>query len=124
MDEKNGGGSEKKTVNYMSKKLDEKGQSFNEFIIYLIFVWGLVLTLLGAILLYAKKSAEKMLNKMKGGRNESNSAKNATQTKKSFEKTRKKEAPEENPLKILKLRLAKGEITKKEYEEMKKALET
>jgi len=59
MDEKNGGGSEKKTVNYMSKKLDEKGQSFNEFIIYLIFVWGLVLTLLGAILLYAKKSAEK-----------------------------------------------------------------
>lgn len=35
-----------------------------------------------------------------------------------------KETPEEDPSKILKLRLAKGEITKEEYEEMKKALET
>jgi uncharacterized membrane protein len=34
------------------------------------------------------------------------------------------QAAEEDPLKILKRRLAKGEITKKEYEEMKKALES
>jgi len=40
------------------------------------------------------------------------------------EKVPSKEVPEEDPLKILKLRLAKGEITKKEYEKMKKALET
>lgn len=40
------------------------------------------------------------------------------------EKAPQKKAPEEDPLKILKLRLARGEITKKEYERLKKALET
>lgn len=38
-------------------------------------------------------------------------------------KASSKESAEENPLKILKLKLAKGEITKKEFREMKKALE-
>lgn len=38
-------------------------------------------------------------------------------------KTSSKESTEEDPLKILKLKLAKGEITKKEFREMKKALE-
>jgi hypothetical protein len=37
--------------------------------------------------------------------------------------TPKKKEPEEDPLEILKLRLAKGEITEKEFRKLKKALE-
>ena len=37
---------------------------------------------------------------------------------------RKKTSPEENPLEVTKLRYAKGEITKEEFEEMKKDIES
>ena len=37
---------------------------------------------------------------------------------------KKKKQEVENPVKILKIRYAKGEIKKEEYEEMKKVLET
>jgi len=39
-------------------------------------------------------------------------------------KPKRTKKPSEDPLQILKLRLAKGEITKEEYEELRKALET
>jgi uncharacterized membrane protein len=41
---------------------------------------------------------------------------------KGISRKRKKEVSREDPLEVLKLRLAKGKITKKEYEAMKKAL--